>query len=128
MLIGNIGIATVVATVIISYFKTTQTENWWLNVIILISGLLLLTLAAKSQWVERRLNIAISWGLRKWGKIEVKDYIAVHHLKDGYAVSEMKVEPKRKDKNQKITLRQIVLDDKERFQRMMKLIDLFEKV
>ena len=39
----------------------------------------------------------------------------------------MKVKPEGKNKNSKITLRQIVMDDKERFQRMMTLIDLFEK-
>lgn len=55
-------------------------------------GITSLIALARSRWVEQKLNIIISWGLRKWTRLEVRDYISVLQLQNGYAVTEMCIE------------------------------------
>jgi hypothetical protein len=93
MLLGNIGIATVVATVIVSLLSTASSENWLRNILLFIGCLGLLWLIAASHFVERNLNRIIAWGLKKWTRIEIRDYVAVLHLQNEFAVWEIKVEP-----------------------------------
>lgn len=92
MLLGNVGVAAVVATLMISLMRTTESNHWWRNVGLLSAGLLILWLFASSHWVERRLNRLIAFGLKHWSHLEVRDYIALLQLRDGYAVTELKVE------------------------------------
>jgi hypothetical protein len=93
MLVGNVGIATVVATIILSFVQTSQAERWWLYVLSLVAGLVVLWLVARSRFIERHLNRLIAWVLRRWGKLQVRDYVAILQLQKGYAVSELLVEP-----------------------------------
>lgn len=92
MLLGNAGIATVAATMMVSLFAASQTTHWLPSLLLLASGLVVLLYLARSRWVERQLNRVISYALRHWTRMEVRDYVAVLHLKSGYAVTEMQVE------------------------------------
>lgn len=95
MLLGNIGIAAGVATMMVSLMNTTQSESfasrWW-NIGLLTAGLLGLWLFTASRWLESQLNRLITFGLTHWGHLEVRDYIALLQLRDGYAVTELQVE------------------------------------
>ena len=92
MLLGNIGIATVVATVIVSLLSTASSENWLRNVLLFVGCLSLLWIIAVSHFVERNLNRIIAMGLKKWTRLEIQDYVAILHLQNEFAVWEMKVE------------------------------------
>lgn len=91
MLLGNIGVATVVATMIISVIGLQQAEQRLVYMSMFAIGLLGLWALSKSQWVERRLNIVIVWALRRFTQLEVLDYVALLNLQAGFAVTEMKV-------------------------------------
>ena len=93
MLLGNLGVGAVVATLILSVTQTAQADLWWLRLLSLLVGLLVLSLAANSRHIERYLNLAIAWGLRRWSNLPVRDYVAILQLQGGYAVSELLVEP-----------------------------------
>ena len=93
MLLGNAGIATVVATLIVSVAATTRAERSLPGLLLLAGGFAALWYVSKSRWIERRLNRVISYALRRWAQLEVRDYVAVLHLQSGYAVTEMQVEP-----------------------------------
>ncbi|MBW3543227.1 MAG: TrkA C-terminal domain-containing protein [Planctomycetes bacterium] len=93
MMLGNLGIATVVAAMMVSLLQTGQSERWWLNLLLLAAGLLVLWFLSASRWVERRLNRIISRLLRKFSQMEVRDYVAVLQLQNGFAVTEMLIEP-----------------------------------
>jgi len=93
MLLGNIGIATVVATVIVSLLSTASSANWLRNIILFMGCLSLLWFIAVSHFVEQNLNRIIAWGLKKWTRLEVQDYVTILHLQNEFAVWEMKVEP-----------------------------------
>lgn len=93
MLLGNIGIATVVATVMVSLLSTAGSGNWLRNILLFLGCLSLLWVLAVSHFVERNLNRIIAWGLKKWTRLEIQDYVAILHLQNEFAVWEMKVEP-----------------------------------
>lgn len=92
MLLGNIGIATVVATVMVSLLTTAGSGNWSQNILLFIGGISLLWFLAASHFVERNLNRIIAWGLKKWTRIEIQDYVAILHLQNEFAVWEIRVE------------------------------------
>ena len=93
MLLGNLGVGAVVATLMLSFMKAAESEYWWLKLIVLVLGMLLLWLAATNRYLERHTNRAIAWGLRHWGSFQERDYVAILQLEGGYAVSELLVEP-----------------------------------
>lgn len=93
MLTGNIGVPTVVATLVVSLITTAQSEHWWRPVILLIAGLAAISYAAHSHWVERHLNRILALSLKRWTDLDVRDYVALLQLQSGYAVTEMLVEP-----------------------------------
>lgn len=95
MLLGNIGVATVVATIMVSFSSTTGT-TWQQKTLIflfLALGLILLVVVFNSRWIERHMNRIIAWALKKFTDLDVRDYVALLELSNGYAVSEMLVEP-----------------------------------
>lgn len=97
MLLGNIGIATVVATVMI-YFNSTvgaSLQRQLLLLSILTIGVGALFFLFSSRWVERQMNRVIAVALKQFTDLEVRDYQALLQLADGYAVSEMLVDPKQ---------------------------------
>ena len=92
MLAGNLGVATIIATGVLSYVNTSTSEIWWLNISILALGVLLLYKAATNARIERWLNLIIAWGLKKWTHLNVKDTITVLQLENGFSVSELLIE------------------------------------
>ncbi len=93
MLMGNIGVPTVVATLVVSLITASQAEHWWNPVLLLVAGLAALTFAAKSKWVEKHLNRVLARILKRWTDLDVRDYVALLQLQNGYAVTEMLVDP-----------------------------------
>ncbi|MCG6154406.1 TrkA C-terminal domain-containing protein [Rubinisphaera margarita] len=92
MLLGNLGIATVVATVMISLIQVKDTGLQWGTMLVLLGGIIILWLFATSRIIERHLNRVISWSLRRFARLEVRDYVAILQLREGYVVSEMVVQ------------------------------------
>lgn len=93
MLLGNLGIATVMATVMLSFASTVGKQNWWLNIGLLVAGLFVLWWLAGNRWIERHLNRVISFALVRLTRLEVKDYASLLQLQNGYGVIELLVEP-----------------------------------
>jgi len=93
MLTGNIGIPTMIATLAVSLITAAQAEHWWNPVLLMSVGLGLLIYAARSKRVEKKLNPLLSWILKQWTDLEVRDYISLLQLQNGYAVNEMLVKP-----------------------------------
>jgi hypothetical protein len=92
MLVGNIGVPTVVATFVISLITAVESEHWWQPMLVLAAGLTGLAVLATSRYVEKYLNIWLNWGLKKWTNLDVRDYVSLLQLQNGYAVTEMIVE------------------------------------
>lgn len=93
MLTGNAGVATVMATSMLSAVMTSQSDEWWKYLLILLVGLWILWFVASNRRIERHLNRLIAYFLRRWAKLEVKDFVAMLQLQNGYAVTELLVKP-----------------------------------
>ena len=96
MLLGNVGIATVIATLMVTLLQAQRSgggAEWLRGLSLLMVGLFLLWALARSRWVERRLNRLIAYSLKRLTHLDVRDYVSLLKLSDGFTVSELRVEP-----------------------------------
>lgn len=95
MLLGNAGIVTAVSSLILSLTTTSTDEGIlgtvWFRMTALAVGLLALWGIAYSRWVDSWLSRVITWALKNWTDLDVRDYAGLLHLSGGYAVVEMQV-------------------------------------
>ncbi len=94
MLLGNIGVATVAATIMVSFLSASgATLRYRTGILaILALGLFLLWVIFNSRWIERHMNRVIARVLKTFTDLDVRDYVSLLELSSGYAVSEMLVE------------------------------------
>ena len=93
MFIGNIGIPTVVATLVVSFFSTMQSAHRRGPALLLIFGLAALWLLARSRSVDAVLIRRLARALKRWTRLDVQDYVSLLQLDSGFAVTELLVEP-----------------------------------
>ena len=96
MLLGNIGIATVIASIMLSVSSSVEAtaKARLLTLAYCLAGFTLLFYLSSSRWVERQLNKIIAWSLKKFTDLDVRDYHSLLQLADGFAVTEFAVDPK----------------------------------
>jgi hypothetical protein len=93
MLVGNIGIVTVVSSLILSFMNLDRSDTLTERIIILGVGLAILIFLVSSRWIDRRLSRIISWALKRYTHIDIQDYSSLLHLARDYRVTELFVEP-----------------------------------
>ena len=93
MLTGNIGIAVVIASMMATFAESGGEDqiNWWMRSFILFSSLLVLWVVGTQRWVDQTIEKIIEWALRTWTHLDVRDYVSLLHLGNGYVVYEIKV-------------------------------------
>ncbi len=94
MLLGNAGIAAVVASVILTVIAPEDAASPILRVIVLIVGLVVLWVAFNSHWVDRQVTRLTIRALQRWTDLDVRDYAALLHLGGDYVVTELAVQPR----------------------------------
>lgn len=92
MLFGNVGIAAVLASLVLTFVGEESGSNLALKMVLLLAGVAALWLAAISKWVDRQLSRVISHALSRYTNLEVRDYASLLHLAGEYKVSEMHVD------------------------------------
>lgn len=90
MLLRSAGIISILLSLILSFAGTEDITRLY-RLLWLVGGVTLLWLLSLSKLADRILNRVIEWALRKWTKLDVRDYIALLHLSGGYVVRELKV-------------------------------------
>lgn len=93
MLLGNAGLVTIVASLLISFTRAQEATQAWQRVGVLIAGLLILLFLATNQAVDRALSKVITRLLDRFTDLEVRDYAALLQLTGGYGVTELEVQP-----------------------------------
>jgi hypothetical protein len=93
MLTGNIGAAGLIASLIGSFVGISSAGRGLLRASVLLGGLVVLLLVAKSPWVDRKMAGLIAAAVRRLTDLDVRDYAGMLRLKGDYAVSELYVEP-----------------------------------
>lgn len=90
MLIGSAGLVTVIATLMLSFTDAGGAQALH-RILALIGGLVCVWLLARSAWVDRRLSWLIAKVLARWTDLDARDYGALLHLAEHYAVGEILV-------------------------------------
>jgi len=90
--LGNAGIVSAVATLVLSFVQVRQEREAVHRVLLLFGALLLLWLFARSRSIERWMSRVIEHAMRRWTRLEVQDYVTLLRLEAGYGVREMAVE------------------------------------
>lgn len=93
MLLGNAGLITIVASLLISFAGADESSQAWSRVALLLLGLTALFLLAKSQRVDRALSRIITAALGKYTDLDARDYAELLQLTGGYGVIELEVQP-----------------------------------
>ncbi|NIA06691.1 MAG: potassium transporter TrkA [Actinobacteria bacterium] len=93
MIFGHAVFATAVSALILS-FVNIEKEDIFLRMAYICGGVLILWMIFSSAWIGRRLSRLISLALRRWTKLDVRDYASLLRLSGRYTVTETLVEPK----------------------------------
>lgn len=92
MLVGNAGLVTIIATVVVGFAGQGEDHEVPLKVATLLGGLLVILLAARSRMIDRLLSKVIAASLRRFTTLELRDYVQLLDLATDYAVAELGVE------------------------------------
>lgn len=90
MLLGNVGLVAVVASLVLSFIQQPAGSHKWVAAY-LLGGLAILWIIAASGWVDRQMSKVIEWALQKWTDLNVRDYESLLHVSAGYGVAEAPV-------------------------------------
>lgn len=91
MLFGNVGVVSVVSTLVLS-FVGQHTAPLASRAASILLGVLVLGALGMSPHVDRALSRVIGLALRRWTALERRDYASLLHLAGDYSVKELEVE------------------------------------
>lgn len=92
MLLGNAGVVTAVSALIVSFINIEHSSSLFWQLVLLVSGVVLIWTLANSRWVDQRMSALISRALDNYTRISVQDYAGLLHLADDYEITELSVE------------------------------------
>ncbi|MBE9167438.1 potassium transporter TrkA [Pleurocapsales cyanobacterium LEGE 06147] len=93
MLLGNAGVVTAISSLLLTFITAVGPREWLLRLLILGIGLFILWFLARSRWINRYLSRLVCWALRRWTRLDVRDYTSLLHLSGEYTVTELEVQP-----------------------------------
>lgn len=93
MLTGNAGIISAIASLLLAFLDEGSTPySLPMRIGMLVLGLLVLWLLSTSTALDKWLSRVITWALKKWTDIEVRDYASLLHLSENHQIQELFVE------------------------------------
>lgn len=93
MLVGNAGVISVMASLILTFVGNEPTDTrWWIKVLILGGSIGLLWLLASSRFLEKQLESAVHRIAKKYTSLNVRDYAHLLHLSENYEIHELNIE------------------------------------
>ena len=100
MLMGN-GTVVMAISSLIPVFMASPTSDDGLSIfgihplvirlLWIVAGLLLIWALSISKWIDDKLSIVIGWALKRFTRLDVRDYHSLLHLSEGYSVTEISV-------------------------------------
>lgn len=93
MLLGNAGLVTIVATLLISFAGAEDASQAWHRLLLLFAGLFGVFFLATNQKVDRAMSRAITKLLTRYTRLDVRDYAELLQLQGGFGVIELQIEP-----------------------------------
>ncbi len=91
MLVGNVGIVSVTAAVMISAIDVRSGQGTGSLLTALIGGLALLCVLGSNSWVDRKMCGLIGWAIKRWTTLSSRGCAHLLHMRDEYGVSRFRV-------------------------------------
>jgi hypothetical protein len=91
ILMGNVGIVSAVASLVLSFTRATGTEVLHRGAV-LVGGVIALVLVVRSRPVDAAMSRVIGAALRRWTDLDVRDYASLLELDGDYGVMELNIE------------------------------------
>ncbi len=91
ILIGNAGIVAAISSLILTFVRQGESASLTLKIVILVTGIILLWALANSQWVDRQLSTIVERLLKKYTRLNVKDYASLLHLTGDFRLVELRI-------------------------------------
>jgi hypothetical protein len=91
MLVGNAGVVTAMAALLLSVIDLRGQYGGGIPLAILGVGLVGLWAMSSSRWLDRRMCGAIHWAIGRWTTLDARDYARLLHLQEDYGVSRFRV-------------------------------------
>ncbi|WP_319582255.1 TrkA C-terminal domain-containing protein [uncultured Pseudodesulfovibrio sp.] len=92
MVVGNAGVVTAIATLLMGFIRVNSGSPIWMRVLVLAAGLALLLALAMSKRMDHFLSRVVLWALKRYTSLNVRDYAALLHLSGDYAIGEIYVQ------------------------------------
>ncbi len=93
MVLQSAGLVTVVSTFVLSFVDAGGSTEALRRGGILVVGIGVLWLLARSRWLERALARLIDWALQEFTELHVADYTSLLNLEEDYTIAKMTVQP-----------------------------------
>ncbi len=93
MMAGNVGLASVATTLILTFANAgDKSIGWAMSMVMIVVGVGLLWLLSASKWLDRHMSRIIAAALCRWTTLDTRDYAELLHLADNYGVAEIMVQ------------------------------------
>lgn len=93
MLIGNAGLFSALAALILSLSQTNEDIEILERLLVIITGLVILLVLSKSAFLNRLLTRVLQVLFARWTILRLHDYEALLRMNKGYAISHLLIEP-----------------------------------
>lgn len=91
MLLGNAGLVTILASLLISFSRADDASQAWQRILLLLAGLLTIIFLANNKRIDRAMTRFITWLLQRFTDLDVRDYAGLLQLSAGFGVIELEV-------------------------------------
>lgn len=91
MLLGNAGLVTIVASLLISFSRADDASQAWQRILLLVAGLVAIVFLANNKTIDRAMTRFITWMLQRFTNLDVRDYAGLLQLAAGFGVIELEV-------------------------------------
>ena len=91
MLLGNAGLVTIVASLLLSFSGADDSSQALHRILLLLGGLAAIIFLANNRVVDRFMTRVITSMLHRFTDLDVRDYAALLQLKAGFGVIELEV-------------------------------------
>lgn len=92
MLIGNAGIVSVIASLLLTFVGEDPIMPWYFKALILAGAVAFIWVFINSKWVNRKLYRLVTKGLKRFTHLKITDYGGLLHLMGDYEISSFCVE------------------------------------
>ena len=92
MIVGNAGVVTAIASLILSFTSVQQTQEGLVRLAWLAAGVAAIWIIATTRWTERLMDRVMRWALNRWTRLRAVDFSELLNLSGEYRVREMAVE------------------------------------